>query len=436
MKYDVFISHASEDKDDVARPLAEGLRARGLSVWIDEMELKLGDSLRRGIDHGLAESRYGLVVLSPDFLRKEWPQKELDGLVAREDGSQKIILPVWHQVSREDITKYSPPLADKLAVPTSKGLNHVIDQVVRAIETTPKESATPLQEEGGVRGFGVDQLVAELLDRVLAAADKSFQQVTGVRTGFLDLDRVIDGLQPGTLTLLAGRPLHGKTAFALEVAQHVATVESLPVVLFSPATSAKKTTERLISTIGKIPALHMRAGQLTDEGWVGLTSAVERLHKASIYILDEPSTSVYELQSEARKRAKLWGGVGVVIVDSIQHLLGNDGTDAGEICRELKKLARELNCPVLVTSNLPRTVEARANRRPMLADLHEISNVESHTDTILFAYRHALYQRDLVEPHILEIIVALQREIQGTMTIRLAFGDTGSIENIVPEAGA
>lgn len=135
MNYDVFISHASEDKDAVARPLAELLQSRGLRVWLDEMEIKLGDSLRRSIDRGLANSRYGLVILSPHFLSKEWPQKELDGLVAREDGNQKVILPVWHNVCRADIVSYSAPLADKLAAPTSKGLTYVVDAVVRAVET-------------------------------------------------------------------------------------------------------------------------------------------------------------------------------------------------------------------------------------------------------------------------------------------------------------
>ena len=112
MKYDVFISHASEDKEEIARPLATLLQARGLKVWLDEMNLTLGDSLRRNIDLGLTSSRFGLVILSPSFLSKEWPQKELDGLVARENDSTKVILPIWHKVSRDEIVKYSPILAD------------------------------------------------------------------------------------------------------------------------------------------------------------------------------------------------------------------------------------------------------------------------------------------------------------------------------------
>jgi hypothetical protein len=140
-EYDVFICHASEDKDEVARPLAEALKGRGLRVWYDEFTMRLGDSLRRKIDHGLANSRYGVVILSIELFRKEWPQKELDGLVARDDGKQKVILPVWHKVDREEVLRYSPVLADRIAVSTDDGLDKVVDKILEAIDESksPKE---------------------------------------------------------------------------------------------------------------------------------------------------------------------------------------------------------------------------------------------------------------------------------------------------------
>jgi hypothetical protein len=141
MVWDLFISHASEDKDDVARPLADKLIEHGLKVWYDEYTLTVGDSLRRSIDRGLASSRYGLVILSPHFFEKEWTQKELDGLVAREDGSEKRILPVWHKVGRKDVAAFSPMLADKLAVSTAKGLNHVVTEIMRVFQA--KTGLTP-----------------------------------------------------------------------------------------------------------------------------------------------------------------------------------------------------------------------------------------------------------------------------------------------------
>src|SRR5579875_3650972 len=145
MTWDLFISHASEDKDDVARPLADKFIKLGLSVWYDEYTLTVGDSLRRCIDRGLAGCRYGLVILSPHFFQKEWPQIELDGLVAREDGSEKRILPVWHKVNRSDVVAFSPPLADKLGVSTAKGLNHVVKEIMRVfhIDSGKMQVATP-----------------------------------------------------------------------------------------------------------------------------------------------------------------------------------------------------------------------------------------------------------------------------------------------------
>lgn len=133
MEWDVFISHASEDKEGFVRPLANRLQEQGLRVWFDEFTLTIGDSLRRSIDRGLANSRYGIVVVSPDFLKKEWPQKELDGLVAREVEGVKVILPVWHNMGAADIAAYSPTLADRVAVSSVRGLDHVTDQLLTAV---------------------------------------------------------------------------------------------------------------------------------------------------------------------------------------------------------------------------------------------------------------------------------------------------------------
>jgi hypothetical protein len=137
-EYDVFICHASEDKDEIARPLAEALRKRGLTVWYDEFTLRLGDSLRRAIDNGLSNSRYGVVILSPSFFRKNWPEKELDGLVALEDIERrhKVILPIWHKVLRDDVLKYSPTLADKLAASTEEGLDAVVKAILEVVKTS------------------------------------------------------------------------------------------------------------------------------------------------------------------------------------------------------------------------------------------------------------------------------------------------------------
>lgn len=134
-RWDVFICHASEDKEEFVKPLAEALVQRGLGVWYDEFELKMGDSLRRSIDRGLHDSRFGIVVLSHAFFSKEWPQKELDGLVAREVGGTKVILPIWHRISREEVLRYSPTLADKKAASTFAGLNAVVREILDVVRS-------------------------------------------------------------------------------------------------------------------------------------------------------------------------------------------------------------------------------------------------------------------------------------------------------------
>ncbi len=146
MTWDIFICHASEDKDAIARPLADKLTQAGLKVWYDEFTLTLGDNLRRTIDDGLANSRYGAVILSPDFFAKKWPQHELDGLTAREiDGEKKVVLPIWHKVTREYITRFSPPLADKLGVSTDKGLDTVTSEILRVVRPGTVHEVVPDQ---------------------------------------------------------------------------------------------------------------------------------------------------------------------------------------------------------------------------------------------------------------------------------------------------
>lgn len=147
MKYDVFISHASEDKLSVARPLANELKSRGKRVWLDELEMTVGDSLRQRIDEALRDSRFGVVILSRAFFKKDWPQRELDGLIAKETRREKVVLPVWHTVDRESILQFSPMLADRLACNTSKGIAAVAAEIERAIERAEKIMTHALAKE-------------------------------------------------------------------------------------------------------------------------------------------------------------------------------------------------------------------------------------------------------------------------------------------------
>jgi replicative DNA helicase len=431
MEFDIFISHASEDKDVIVRPLAEQLRQRGLRVWMDETEIKLGDSLRRSIDRGLSKSRYGLVVLSPDFLRKEWPQKELDGLVAREDGAEKVILPVWHNVTRAEVVSFSPPLGDKLAVPTSMGLSHVVDEILKVLDPTSASPKLSKSSQDVSQSQDIHGLLATILDNVVALSDAGHLSVTGVPTGFSDLDLFTSGFQAASVVIVAGFANSGKTAFALNVAEHVACNEGLPVLIFTPNDSAVQTTNRILGVSSKIAASKLRVAALTDADWPVYAEAIEKLRQSTIAIHDASDVTFDDIQMECRHRLNLHGALGLVIIDSIQHInQPNSGVaDTVIICRKLKALAREIRSPILLISDLPRTLDSRADRRAMLNDLGDI---DRFADEVLFLYRGAIYNKDdSFDPEVVEVIVAKQKDGGPVGTVRLNFcQSTGKFENI------
>lgn len=435
MNFDVFISHASEDKEQLVRPLAKQLRERGLKVWLDETELKLGDSLRRSIDHGLSRSRYGLVILSPDFLRKEWPQKELDGLVAREDGTEKVILPIWHNVTRSDIVAYSPMLADKMAAPTSNGLVYVVDQVIKVVRSIEIASGGFESEQVTVEHQSHDfhNLIVEMLDRVQEAADSGLPGITGVPSGFYDLDRFTGGFQAESLVVVAGRPSSGKTAFALNVADHVGCNERLPILIFCLNDSAPQVTNRMACASGNIKPHHLSRGLLTDLEWPSLVEAIEKLRHAPLHIHDTNNLSFESIQAECRRLVELRGALGLVIVDSLQGLnqASSQDADLSGICRRLKGLAREIRSPILVLTDLSRKLEARPDKRPTLGDLGELGEIDRHADLVLFLHRDERYRSEFSETEIAEVIVAKQRDGSPTGTVRLGFRkDFGKFENL------
>jgi hypothetical protein len=176
--WDVFISHASEDKIAIARPLADALRTKGLRVWYDEFALKVGDSLRESIDHGLTNSHYGVVILSQNFFAKHWPQMELNGLATREVGQEKVILPVWYGVGFEDVRRYSPPLADRIAVSADKGLEPVLESLLRVLPISPHPP--------DVSSAYTAEYVRSLESLVLARTDQ-LQSITRELVGSRDL---------------------------------------------------------------------------------------------------------------------------------------------------------------------------------------------------------------------------------------------------------
>lgn len=290
-------------------------------------------------------------------------------------------------------------------------------------------------------GFqSMDQLVVALIDRVNELAEKGAQDVTGVRTGFYDLDRQTAGLQPGDLIVLAARPSMGKTSLAVNIAENVAIDSGLPVIIYSMEMGAAQLAVRMVGSIGRIDQGHLRTGQLSDDEWGRLSEAVDKLSKASIFIDESPGLSPSEVRARARRQARISGQLGLIVIDYLQLMSGNGGgseenraTVLGEVSRGLKALAKELKCPVIALSQLNRSVEQRPDKRPIMSDLRESGAIEQDADIVIFLFRRDYYEKEeCKEPGVAEVIIAKQRN--GPVgTVKLAFiNKLTKFENLAP----
>src|SRR5665811_1274930 len=270
---------------------------------------------------------------------------------------------------------------------------------VAAILDDAEQKIFNIGEEGArtKQGFqAMDTLVVALLDRVTEMADNP-NDVTGVASGFYDLDRLTAGFQAGDLIVLAARPSMGKTALAINIAEHVALNEGLPVAVFSMEMGAAQLAVRIVGSIGRIDQSHLRTGKLTDEEWPRLTEAIEKLRIISLHIDETAGLTSSELRANARRLSRQCGKLGLIVVDYLQLMSGsnsdgeNRATELGEISRGLKMLAKELQCPVMALSQLNRSVETRPDKRPMMSDLRESGAIEQDADIIMFIYRDDYY---------------------------------------------
>jgi replicative DNA helicase len=277
------------------------------------------------------------------------------------------------------------------------------------------------------QGFqSMDKLVLQLLDRV-EEMSLNPNDITGVPTGFFDLDRMTSGMQAGDLIVLAARPSMGKTALAINIAEHVALNEDLPVAVFSMEMGASQLAIRIVGSIGRIDQGRLRTGKLIDDEWPRLNDAIEKLKAVSLSIDETPGLTTSELRASARRLARSCGKLGLVVVDYLQLMSGSSGgdgenraTELGEISRGLKMLAKELQCPVIALSQLNRGVEQRTDKRPMMSDLRESGAIEQDADVIMFIYRDDYYNKDSKDPGVAEIIIAKQRN-GPTGTVKLTF---------------
>ena len=307
--------------------------------------------------------------------------------------------------------------------PQGRPVTQILDEAEGKIFKIGEEGSRQRQ------GFqSMDKLVVALLDRVNELHENGAEEVTGVRTGFYDLDRMTAGLQKGDLIVLAARPSMGKTAFALNIAEHVAVAEGLPVLVFSMEMGAAQLALRMVGSLGRIDQSGLRTGRLSDQDWERLADAVDRLRNVSVFIDETPALNSSELRARARRMARQFGGtLGLIVVDYLQLMSGNGGgsdenraTEIGEISRGLKALAKELQCPVIALSQLNRSVETRNDKRPMMSDLRESGAIEQDADVIMFIYRDEYYNKDSKEPGVAEIVIGKQRN--GPVgTVKLTF---------------
>ena len=315
----------------------------------------------------------------------------------------------------------SDEIATNAFNPQGKAIDRILDEAEQKIFNIGEEGSRMKQ------GFqSMDTLVVELLDRVQEMADNP-NDITGVPTGFYDLDRMTSGLQSGDLVVLAARPSMGKTAFAINIAEHVALNEGLPVAVFSMEMGASQLAVRVVGSIGRIDQGHLRTGKLHDDEWPRLTEAIEKLRTVSLHIDETPGLTPSELRANARRLSRQCGKLGLIVVDYLQLMSGSGGsggdnraTELGEISRGLKMLAKELQCPVIALSQLNRSVEQRTDKRPMMSDLRESGAIEQDADIIMFIYRDDYYNKDSKDPGVAEIIIGKQRN-GPTGTVRLTF---------------
>ena len=260
----------------------------------------------------------------------------------------------------------------------------------------------------------IRQVVLNALD-VIERASKTKGTVTGIPTGFIDLDYKLSGLQRSDLVLIAARPSMGKTAFVLNIAQHVAFKQNLPVAIFSLEMSKEQLVKRMLSMNSHVDSQKIRTGNLEDEDWDRLVGSVRRIGNSHLVIDDTSGITATELRSKCRK-LKIEQGLDLVIIDYLQLMSGsgkrkgeNRQQEISEISRSLKVMARELNVPVIALSQLSRAVEQRPDKKPMLSDLRESGAIEQDADVVMFIYRDDYYNHDSDMKGISEIIIAKQR---------------------------
>lgn len=304
----------------------------------------------------------------------------------------------------------SDEISSQAFSPQGKEVKQMLDEAEAKIFSIAEEGSR------GAQGFvAIQPLLTEVVERIDELYNRDNQnEITGVPTGFIDLDRMTSGLQPGDLVIVAGRPSMGKTAFSLNIGEHVAIDSGLPVAVFSMEMGGTQLAMRMLGSVGRLDQSRLRVGKLSDDDWPRLTHAIQKMNDAQLYIDETPALNSIELRARARRLSRQCGKLGLIIVDYLQLMSAtssgeNRATEISEISRGLKGLAKELHCPVVALSQLNRSLEQRTDKRPVMSDLRESGAIEQDADVILFIYRDEVYNPDSPDKGTAEIIIGKQR---------------------------
>lgn len=311
-------------------------------------------------------------------------------------------------------------------------LRHIISRLTETVNqaydgSNPSENIiasaeralVDINERNNSTGFRKISDVLKVNYENLEARSHQTSDVTGLPTGFRDLDKLTTGLHPDQLVILAARPAVGKTAFVLNIAQNVGTKQQKPVAVFSLEMGAESLVDRMLAAEGMVDSHSLRTGQLTDQDWQNVTMAQGVLAEAPIYIDDTPGIKITEIRARSRKLAQETGGLGLIVIDYLQLITGtrpeNRQQEVSDISRQLKILAKELRVPVIALSQLSRGVEQRQDKRPVLSDIRESGSIEQDADIVAFLYRDDYYRRegddqeDAIEDNTIEVILEKNR---------------------------
>ena len=314
---------------------------------------------------------------------------------------------VRERAVRRELIRTSTEIAESAFRPQGRGALDLLDDAERRIfEIAERGSA------GRRESVAIKDVLSEVMERI-DELSRQENPITGVPTGFSDLDQLTAGLQRGDLVIVAGRPSMGKTAFAMNIVEEAAIRDKLSVVVFSMEMPAEQLTMRMLSSLGRIDQQKVRTGRLGHDDWPRLTSQVALLNDTNIFIVDESALTPSELHARCR-RLKREHGVGLVVIDYLQLMYvpgtrENRATEISEISRSLKALAKELMVPVIACSQLNRRLEERQNKRPVMSDLRESGAIEQDADLILFIYRDEVYNEESKDKGKAEIIIGKQR---------------------------